>query len=225
MLATGGSSSSGACEASERLCRAGWFPLRGYVRSKGFSPRDAEDLIQELFARFPASGAGRAVSAERGRFRAYLLASMNHFLANQSDRWRAQKRGGGQAAWSLDAAAAEERLRMDLAADPTPEQLYERRWAVTLLGKVVERLGAELVAEGKAATFDALRAFRPDPAEITSYAEASRRFDTAEAAARKTVQRLRARHRALLWAEAAPTVAAPHEVEDELRHLRAVFEA
>src|SRR5262245_52048369 len=103
VLAAGGSSSPRAREALERLCRAYWFPLYGYVRSKGFSPHDAEDLTQEFFTKFIASDALRTVSQERGRFRAFLLASLNHFLANEWDRLSAQKRGGQQIAFSFDA--------------------------------------------------------------------------------------------------------------------------
>src|SRR5882672_3695873 len=101
ILAAGGASTPAMREALERLCRAYWFPLYGFVRSKGFSQFDAEDLTQEFFARFIASDALRTVSEERGRFRAFLLASLNHFLGNEWDRLRAQKRGGGQIPLSL----------------------------------------------------------------------------------------------------------------------------
>jgi RNA polymerase sigma-70 factor (ECF subfamily) len=111
VLSAGGDSSPLAREALERLCRAYWFPLYAHVRAKGFSPEDAEDLTQEFFARFLASNALRTVSQERGRFRAFLLASLNHFLANEWDRLRAQKRGAGQKVLALDAASAEERLK------------------------------------------------------------------------------------------------------------------
>ncbi len=223
VLAAGGSSSPGAREALERLCHAYWFPLYGYVRSKGFSPHDAEDLTQEFFARFLASDALRTVSEERGRFRAFLLASMNHFLANEWERLRAQKRGGGQTPLSLDAATAEERLQMEPTTDLTPERLYERRWALTLLDTVLERLGAEMTAAGKSATFNALRVFLSDAQGTMSYPEAAMRIGVTETAARKSVQRLRQRYRELLREEVAHTVGAPHEVEDELRHLLAVF--
>jgi len=223
VLAAGGSSSPAAREALERLCRAYWFPLYGYLRSKGSTPHDAEDLTQEFFARFLASDALRTVSEERGRFRAFLLASLNHFLANEWDRLRAQKRGAGQTPLSLDAATAEERLRMEPGTDLTPERLYERRWTLTLLDTVLERLQTEMVAAGKTATFDALRGFLSDAAGAMSYTEAAARLDMTEAATRKAVQRLRQRYRELLREEVAHTVGAPHEVESELRHLLAVF--
>jgi RNA polymerase sigma-70 factor (ECF subfamily) len=223
VLAAGGSSSPSAREALERLCRAYWFPLYGYVRSKGFSPQDAEDLTQEFFSRFLASDALRTVSQERGRFRAFLLASLNHFLANQWDRLRAQKRGGNRARLSLDAASAEQRLQLEPATDVTPDRLYECRWALTLLDAVLERLRAEMIAAGKLATFDALRGFLSDAAGTLSYAEAAARLGLTEVATRKSVQRLRQRYRELLREEVAHTVGAPHEVESELRHLLGVF--
>src|ERR1041384_1795594 len=146
VLAAGQESSPMAHEALERLCRSYWFPLYAHVRSKGFSPHDAEELTQEFFARFLATNALRTLSQERGRFRAFLLASLNHFLANEWERLRGQKRGSGQRTLSFDAASAEERLRIEPATELTPERLYERRWAVTLLGTVLECLRAEMIA-------------------------------------------------------------------------------
>jgi RNA polymerase sigma-70 factor (ECF subfamily) len=223
VLAAGGDSSPLAREALERLCRAYWFPLYAHVRAKGFSPHDAEDLTQEFFARFLASNALRTVNQERGRFRAFLLASLNHFLANEWDRLRAQKRGGGQKVLAFDAASAEERLQMEPATELTPERLYERRWASALLEAVLERLRSEMTSAGKGALFDTLRGFLWDPVGSLSYADASARLNLTEAATRKSVQRLRGRYRELLREEVAYTVAAPHEVEDELKHLLAVF--
>ena len=223
VLAAGGDSSPAAREALERLCRAYWFPLYGYVRAKGFSPHDAEDLTQEFFSKFLASDALRTVSQERGRFRAFLLASLNHFLANEWDRLRAQKRGSGQRTLSFDAASAEERLQIEPATELTPERLYERRWAVTLLGTVLECLRAEMVASGKANLFDALRPFLSDATGAISCRETALRLGMTEAAVRKAVQRLRQRYRELLREEVAHTVAAPHEAESELRHLLSVF--
>ena len=223
VLAAGGEPSSAAREALDRLCRGYWFPLYGYVRARNFSPHDAEDLTQEFFVRFLASDALRTISEERGRFRAFLLASLNHFLANEWDRLRAQKRGGGQTPLSFDAATAEERLQLEPATNLSPERLYDRRWALTLLDTVLECLGKEMAAAGKTTEFEALRVFLADATGAMSYAEAAARIGRTEAAARKAVQRLRRRYRELLREEVAHTVGAPHEVENELRHLLAVF--
>jgi len=209
VLAAGGSSSPAMREALERLCHAYWFPLYGYVRSKSFSPHDAEDLTREFFTRFLASAALRTVSEERGRFRAFLLVSLKHILANEWDRLRAQKRGGGQATLSLDAATAEERLQMEPSTELTSERLCERRWALILLDAVLERLRAEMIAAGQAAMFDALRGFLSDAKGAMPYAEAAARLGLTEAATRKAVQRLRERYRELLREEVAHTVGAP----------------
>jgi RNA polymerase sigma-70 factor (ECF subfamily) len=225
VLAAGQESSPMAHEALERLCRSYWFPLYAHVRSKGFSPHDAEDLTQEFFARFLATNALRTLSQERGRFRAFLLASLNHFLANEWERLRAQKRGSGQTILSLDAASAERRLQMEPATEVTPERLYDRLWASTLVQRVLERLHAEMIAVGKGTQFDALRAFLSDAAGALSYAEAAARLNLTEAATRKCVQRLRQRYRESLREEVAHTVGAPHEIEVELRYLVSVFTA
>lgn len=224
VLAAGGSSSPAAHAALERLCGGYWFPLYGYVRAKGFSPHDAEDLTQEFFTRFLASDALRTVSEQRGRFRAFLLASLNHFLANEWERLRAQKRGGGKPLLSLDAASAEERLQLEPVTNLSPDRLYDRRWAQTLLDTVLERLGAEMTAAGRAAQFAALRGFLSDAGGTLSYAEAAAQVDLSEPAARQAVHRLRVRYRELLHLEAAHTVSSPHETEDELRQLFTAFD-
>lgn len=223
MLAAGGDSSPLAREALERLCRAYWFPLYAHVRAKGFGPEDAEDLTQEFFARFLVSNALRTVSQEGGRFRAFLLASLNHFLANEWDRLRAEKRGGGQKVLTFDAASAEERLKMEPVTNLTPERLYERRWAAALLQTVLERLRSELTTAGKATVFDSLHGFLSDSGEALLYPQAAARLGLTEPATRKTVQRLRQRYRELLREEVALTVATPHEVEEELKHLLDLF--
>jgi RNA polymerase sigma-70 factor (ECF subfamily) len=223
VLAAGGDSSPLAQEALERLCRAYWFPLYAHVRGRGFSPEDAEDLTQEFFARFLPSNALRAVSQEHGRFRAFLLASLNHFLANEWDRLRAQKRGGGQKVLAFDSASAEERLKMEPVTKLTPERLYERRWAAALLETVLARLRSEMATAGKTSVFDALQGFLWDSARALSYPEAAGRLGLTEPATRKTVQRLRQRYRDLLREEVALTVAAPHEVEEELKYLLGLF--
>ena len=209
--------------ALERLCQAYWFPVYGYVRSKGFAFHDAEDLTQEFFARFIHSDALRTVSPERGRFRAFLLASLNHFLANEWDRSRAQKRGGGKPAVSLDAASAEDRLKMEPSTNVTPEILFERRWTLTLLDKVAERLRDEMQQAGKDQLFHLLRGFLADTTDAMSCAQVAAQLNMSEAAIRKVVQRLRQRFRELLREEVAQTVASPAELQDELHHLLRVF--
>ena len=225
ILAAGNESSPKTRVALEWLCRSYWFPLYAHVRAKGFSPHDAEDLTQEFFARFLQTNPLRTVSQERGRFRAFLLASMNHFLGNEWDRRRAQKRGGGQRALSLDADSAEQRLQIEPASELTPERLYDRLWASTLLESVLARLKSEMSDAGKSTQFDVLRGFLSDTANALSYEDAATRLRLTEAATRKCVQRLRQRYRELLREEVAHTVAAPHEIDSELRYLLSVFTA
>ncbi len=212
-----------AREALEKLCRAYWFPVYGYVRSKGFSIHDAEDLTQEFFTRFIQSDALRSVSRDRGRFRAFLLASLNHFLSNEWDRLRAEKRGGGKPILSLDIASAEERLQMEPSTNVTPETLYQRRWALTLLDTVVGRLRDEMAQAGKGQSFQALCGFLADARGAVSYEEAAAELGMTEVAVRKVVQRLRQRYRELLREEVAQTVASPAEVLEELNYLLNTF--
>ena len=212
-----------AREALDRLCRGYWFPLYGYVRARNFSPHDAEDLTQEFFARFIASDALRTISEERGRFRAFLLASLNHFLANEWDRLRAQKRGGGQTPLSLDAATAEERLQLEPATDLTPERLYDRRWALTLLDTVLDCLGRRWPRRGRRqnsrrcafswATRRAQVLCRGRCADRQNGSGGAKGGPTPAPA----LPRIAAR------GSAAHTVGAPHEVENELRQLLAAF--
>lgn len=223
VLAARGSPSPAAQVALDRLCSVYWYAIYAYVRSKQFSPHEAEDLTQEYFGRLLASDALRIVSERRGRFRAFLLASLNHFLANEWDRLRAQKRGGGRTLLSLDAVSAEDRLRFEPVTDLSPDRLYDRRWALALLDRVLERLRAEMAAAGKAMQFDALRGFLSDVRGTLSYGEAAARAELSEATTRQAVHRLRVRYRDLLREEVAQTVAAPHEAEDELRQLLAAF--
>lgn len=149
VAAAGDASREDAQDALSQLCEAYWYPLYAYVRRRGYSAPDAQDLTQAFFARLLEKQSLRVADRERGKFRSFLLASLNHFLANESDRARAQKRGGGVALLSLDLAAGETRVNLEPAHELTPERLYERQWALTLLELVVQRLEAEYQEAGK----------------------------------------------------------------------------
>jgi RNA polymerase sigma factor (sigma-70 family) len=223
VLAARQANSPAAQEALERLCRAYWFPLYVYIGSKEFSPADAEDLTQEFLARFLESGGLRAVQQKGGRFRAYLLACLNHFLSNERDRSRAQKRGGTHTFFSLDALTAEERLRLE-PIDPSaaPETLYDRHWARALLDNAFDRLRLEMITAGKGAIFELLHgqlsANTPVP-----YPKLAVDLGVSEGAVRKMVQRLRERYRELVREEVSQTVVSPAEAEGELRYLLDLF--
>jgi RNA polymerase sigma factor (sigma-70 family) len=204
--------------ALENLCQTYWPPLYAYVRRRGYSPEDAQDLTQEFFARLLERNAVATVAPEKGRFRSFLLASMNHFLADEWDKARAQKRGGGRVI-SVDLQSAETRLGAAAAGNLTPEKAYEHRWAITLLEQVYQRLGEDYRQQGKAALFDVLRTTLAGTSAAAPYAELARKLDMTKGAVKVAVHRLRQRYRALLRDTIADTVAGPEEVEDELKHL------
>lgn len=217
-MAASGSDVHRARAALESLCRSYWHPLYAYVRRRGHSPEDAKDLTQEFFAQLLRRNAVATVGPEKGRFRSFLLASMNHFLADEWDKARAQKRGGGNVI-PLDVQNAETSLGEPAAQGLTPEQAYERRWAIALLEQVYRRLEEEHARQGKAKLFTALRATLAGKSDSAPYAELAQRLGMSEGAVKVTVHRLRQRYRELLRETIADTVSEPEEVEDELRYL------
>jgi RNA polymerase sigma factor (sigma-70 family) len=223
VLAAGRGETPEAQEALAVLCRNYWYPVYAFVRRKGHSPHDAEDLTQEFFARLLEKHYLAGIKREGGRFRSFLLTALNRFLANEWDRVRALKRGGGQQAVPIDRDSAESRYQVEPAHELTPEKLYERQWAQALLDQVLARLRAEYGQDGKAALFDQLSRSLSLPRGALPYAELAGQLGTTEAAVKMAVQRLRARYRELLRAEIAQTVAQPAEVEEEIRYLFATF--
>ena len=223
VLRAGEADAAGASEALARLYETYWYPLYAYVRRQGHDAEAARDFVQEVFLALLEKKQLASVGPEKGRFRSYLLAAVNHLLANEWHKRRRQKRGSGQRMIELDALAAEDRYHLEPVDDRAPDVLFERRWALALLDGVFAKLRAEWQAAGKAETFDALRAFLSGDAGGPSHAEAGRRLGLSEGAARVAVHRLRQRYRDLLRAEIANTVARPEAVEDELRHLLAVL--
>ena len=211
---------SGARVALEKLCQAYWYPLYEFVRRQGLSGHDAQDLTQEFFARLLEKDWLAGVDRERGRFRSWLLAALKHFLANEWTRARTQKRGGGAVLFSFDELDAESRLQHEPATD-SPEQIYDRRWAMTLLDQVMARLRTEMAGVGKLGHFEALKFCLTG--EKSGYAEVGARLGMSEGAVKVAVHRLRERYRALLRAEIAETVATEKEIEDELRALLAAL--
>lgn len=222
VLAAQGGDAPGAEAALATLCQTYWYPLYAFVRRHGHSPHDAQDLTQEFFARLLTRNYLAQVAREKGKFRSFLLAAMKHFLANEWDRARTLKRGGGQTIISLD-ADAETRYQLEPVETTTAETLYERRWALTLLERVMDQLRADYARQGKADHYDALKACLTGTRESAPYAELATRLGLTEGAVKTMVHRLRKRYRELLRAEIAQTVTTPAEVEDEIRHLRAVL--
>ena len=222
VLTAGRRDTARAQQALAELCQSYWWPLYAYVRRKGHAPADAEDLTQGFFARLLALDSLGAVRREKGRFRAFLLASLNHFLADAWDKASAQKRDARQTV-SLDAGSAETRYLCEPADRETPESLFERQWALTLLETVVQRLRAEQAAAGKEEQFMALRFALAGERADAPYAQVAARLGVTPEAARVAAHRLRLRYRQLLRDEIAQTVSGPAEVEEELQHLRRVL--
>jgi RNA polymerase sigma-70 factor (ECF subfamily) len=207
----------------EQLCRTYWYPLYACVRGSGYSPADAEDLTQEFFARLLAKDYLSAVHPERGRFRWFLLSTVKRFLINERERATAVKRGGNCPHIPFDGEKAEERYRLDAADANTPDRLFDRAWAASLIQQTYVRLEEECVLEGKGALFAQLREFLSGDRAAQTYAETGAGLEMTEGAVKVAVHRLRRRYRDLLREQVAQTVHAPAELEEELRNLQAVF--
>jgi RNA polymerase sigma factor (sigma-70 family) len=205
--------------ALETLCRSYWYPLYAYVRRKGHDAHDAQDLTQGFFERFLARNYLQSVHADKGKFRSFLLASLNHYLANEWDKAQTQKRGGGQEILSLDAELAEDRYDREPGHDLSPEKIFERRWAHTVLEIVLKRLRADFDVAGQVKRFDALKGFLLDERGALPFEEAARQLNMNEAAVKSAVHRMRKRFREMFREEIANTVSNQEDVEDEIRHL------
>jgi len=223
VLAAGQRHTPQADGALEELCRTYWFPLYAYVRRRGHAKADAEDLVQAFFARFLEKNYLNGLSAERGRFRAFLLAALKHFLANEWDKAQAQKRGGGAAHLSLDWQTADTKFQVAAQNEPSPDKAFDREWALALLAKVIERLQAECAAEGKAALFDQLKTFLMAGGGDSAQAAVAKALGMEEGAVRVAIHRLRKRYRALLRDEIAHTLSDDAMVDEEMRALFGAF--
>jgi RNA polymerase sigma-70 factor (ECF subfamily) len=217
-----GRNDSCARDALEQLCRIYWYPLYAFARRRGQSPQDAEDSTQGFFARLLKLNSLADVRREKGKFRSFLLASFNHYLADEWDRARAQKRGCDRLI-PLDFTSAEARLSREPADSLTPEESFERKWAMTLLEAVVQRIQHEYEKADKGALFMAPRFSIVHEESKVPYAELSARLNLREPALRVAVHRLRQRYRELLRAEIARTVTTEAEVDEEIRHLFGVL--
>jgi RNA polymerase sigma-70 factor (ECF subfamily) len=223
VMAAGGQGSPQAAEALEKLCRTYWYPLYAYVRRRGYNGDDAQDLTQEFFIRLLEKNYPSQADPAKGKFRSFLLLRLNHFLADERDRAATQKRGGAKVFISLDEESPEGRYGLEPADELTPEKIFERRWAQTILDQAVARLQAEFVADGKAMIYEVLRAFQPGEQNTLSYADAAARLGLSESAVKSMIHRMRQRHRELVREEIAHTVSTAAEVDEELRHLIAVI--
>jgi len=203
------------------LCENYWYPLYAYLRRRGYPADQAQDLTQEFFIRMLEGRYLDRADPEKGRFRSFLLTCMKFFVADEEDRNRALKRGGG-AVLPLELSSGEELYQREPAHDETPERIFERRWALSVLDRVVERLRCEFVQHGCPEHFDRLKVFLLGQSDAP-YSALAREMNTSEGALKVAIHRLRKRYRELFRQEIADTVADPGEVESELRFLAAAL--
>lgn len=219
VLAAGAGDDTAAREALAALCRSYWYPLYAYARRRGHPPQDAEDLIQSFFVRFLEHNWVARADQQRGRFRTFLLTALDRFLANEWDKVRAIKRGGHLRQVALEMDDAESRFSREPADPCTPEQQFERQWALTVLDRALAGLREEYAGRGQAATFDALKPTLLGSREAQPYASLAEALGVAQGSVKVMVSRLRERYRQRLLEEITHTVASPDEVDSELRHL------
>ena len=224
VVRAGQSRTPGARRALAVLCENYWFPLYAFMRRAGHNADDAQDLTQSFFAELLAKNFLAVADPQRGRFRSFLLGAVKRFLAKQRRHESAQKRGGGRLLLALDLDWGENRYQsLEPVDNLTPERLYEKRWALTVLDLVIARLREQFVAAGKQTQFDELKQFLAGRSGELAYHEAGQRLGLSEGAVKVAVHRMRQRYRELLKEEIAQTVAGPEELEEELRELWSVL--
>src|SRR4029077_15609661 len=214
-----------AQEALEKLCRTYWRPIFAFLRRQGFRPEEAEDITQGFFAQLLERRKFSALRKEKGRLRSYLLGALKYFVADEQRRAMAIKRGKGQRLILLDEWGAEPQIEIEPTDPVTAEMIYERRWALTVLERVLSRLKNEYRTAGNATLFDSLKELLPDEPGSPSQAAIAGRLGMTENAVRQAFYRFRQRYQSLLRDEIANTVATPGDIEDELHHLIPVLEA
>lgn len=215
----GGTDCDPARNALASLCATYWYPLYVYVRRQGHNPDDAQDLVQGFFAQAIEKAYFSAADPEKGRFRSFLLLTLKRYMANEHAKASRQKRGGGVQLVSIDVEETETRYKAEPVDPMTPEKAYDRRWAETVLRRVLDHLGNEFVVAGKGKTFEALKMCLDGDRRGTSYAQLGEELDMSEGAIAVAVHRLRQRYRDLLRREIAQTVATPEMVDEEIQQL------
>ena len=212
-----------ARDALGKLFQTYWYPLYAYIRRRGFGEHDAEDLVQAFCLHLQEKHALAKADPQRGKFRTFLLTSLQNFLANQQARSRAQKRGGGREMVFLDSQEASARYRLEPVDRLTPDAIFNTRWAHAVLEETMAGLRADFVERGKERLFDGLASFLSADGPMDSYQQVAVRLGLPLSAIKTSVHRLRQDYRAKLREEIARTVEAPNEIDDELRHLRKVL--
>lgn len=221
VLAAGDTQSPKSAQALEALCRSYWYPIYAFVRWRGHNAHEAEDLTQSFFAYLLEKKAFGKVDPAKGRFRSFLLAALNNFLNNEWDRSQRLKRGGGAEVFSFDSMSAEQRYALEPAHSDSPEKIFEREWAQTVLERVVTRLQQEFEGAGQGARFEVLKVFLLHNSRSVSYDLAAQQLGLTVNAVTAAVHRMRHRFREVFRAEITQTVVGPDEVQEEIRHLLA----
>ena len=209
--------------ALTQLCESYWYPLYTYVRRQVNDVNQAQDLTQAFFSHLLEKRAISKADRNRGRFRTFLLASLKNFLANQREKARAEKRGGERTELSLDFEAGESRFRVEPAHDLTAEKLFERRWVLTLLDQVLERLRIELIEAGKANDFEQFKGCLTGETTADDYERAAAALKITPSAAKQAAYRMRKRYRQIFRQEVARTVANEAEIDDEIGRFLATL--
>ncbi|MBM3880458.1 MAG: sigma-70 family RNA polymerase sigma factor [Verrucomicrobia bacterium] len=223
VIEAGRAATPAAQAALERLCRAYWYPLYAYVRRRGYSAEDAQDLTQGCFESLLRRNDLAEVTPEKGRFRSFLIAALGHYVANEWRRSQRQKRGGGQPVISFAALPAEERYLLEPAARETPDRLYDRRWALTVMDQAIARLDGDYARTGKTEVFELLKPFLTGGRGEKSRAEVAAGLGISVGAVDVALHRLRRRYGEIIREIIAETVARPEDVDEEIRHLMAVL--
>lgn len=223
VLQAGRDSSIQSAQALEQLCRTYWYPLYAFARRTGLTPHDAQDATQSFFEHLLEKSMLAKADPQRGRFRSFLLTSFKNQLGLAHRKATAQRRGGGAQIISLDETAAEDCYVREPADAQDPGQLFERRWVLTLIELVLQRLESEYVASGKAAQFAAMKPYLTGDQGRATFAQLATQLGSTEGAARVAVHRLRQRYHELFRTEVAQTVTSAAELEEELRHIAGLF--
>ena len=221
VLVSAQSQAPGSKKAFADLCKLYWYPLYAFIRHRGYSPEDSEDLVQGFFLHLVEHKTLSRVDRSKGKFRSFLLASLQKYLSDEADRARCLKRGGKAEFVRLDLESAEDRYRLEPVDALTPEKIFDARWAMALIGEALNRLNREYVAQGKATTFNTLRAFL-DPINtktLPSYEEVAAQLEVSVGSLKTLIHRLRKQYTAFVREEISRTVSDSADVNAEIHQL------
>lgn len=219
VLTAGDARAPAASQALAQLCEGYWYPIYAYVRRRVSGVHEAQDLTQAFFEQLLERRAFEAADPERGRFRAFLLTACKRILINEWHKDRAVKRGGGRRPLSFDFDSGESKLGLVAADTLTPDELYDQKWAITLLERVMDQLRAEYAAKDRLAYFETLKNYLAGSPQDASFATAAQALGISDTTAKVAAHRMRKRYRELLRGEIAQTVERPEEIDEEIRDL------